>query len=84
MILINLVPGLRTLAEPRRELDPEGGRGQYPLVVRGVYLLLVGWWLSFAWANVAVLFALTVVGLPVAVLMLHRLPFVTSLYRFHR
>ncbi len=83
VILVNMVPRILTLAEPRREIDPGGGRGQHSLVVRAAYFLLVGWWLSFVWANVAVLFAVTVLGLPVAVWMLHRLPYVTSLYRFH-
>lgn len=81
--LINLVPTVLTLAEPRSFADPTAARGQPPLLVRAVYFVLVGWWASFLWANLAVLFALTVVGLPVAIWMLNRLPYVTSLYRFH-
>lgn len=53
------------------------------LLARAVWFLLVGWWLAFLWANVATLLAVTVVGLPVAVWMLHRPSFVLSLYRFH-
>jgi uncharacterized membrane protein YccF (DUF307 family) len=81
--LINLVPTVLTLAEPRSLSDPWTGRGQHSLFVRAVYFLLVGWWASFLWANLAVFFAVTIVGLPIAVWMLHRLPYVTSLYRFH-
>jgi uncharacterized membrane protein YccF (DUF307 family) len=81
--LVNLVPTALTLAEPRSLSAPESARGQRSLLVRAVYFVLVGWWLSFAWANVATFFALTVVGLPVAFWMFNRLPFVTSLYRFH-
>ena len=58
-------------------------RGQRSLAVRAVYFVLVGWWLSLLWANVASFVALTVVGLPVAIWVLNRLPYVTSLYRFH-
>ena len=80
--LINLVPTVLSLKEPRSLSAPEGGRGQRSLLVRGVYFLVVGWWLSLLWANVAALLAVTVVGLPVAYWMFNRLPFVTSLYRF--
>jgi uncharacterized membrane protein YccF (DUF307 family) len=80
--VINLVPTALSLAEPR-SLSDDGGRGQRSLSVRAVYFVLVGWWLSFLWANVAAFFALTILGLPVAFWMFNRLPFVTSLYRFH-
>ena len=81
--LINLVPTVLTLAEPRSLSEPESARGQRSLVVRAIYFVLVGWWLSLLWANVASALAITVVGLPVAIWMLNRLPYVTSLYRFH-
>ncbi|OYR84403.1 hypothetical protein DJ71_08890 [Halorubrum sp. E3] len=81
--LINLVPTVLTLAEPRSLSDPDAERGQRSLAVRAVYFVFVGWWLSLLWANVASVLAITVVGLPVAVWMLNRLPYVTSLYRFH-
>jgi uncharacterized membrane protein YccF (DUF307 family) len=81
--LINLVPTALSLAEPRSLSESDGGRGQRSLFVRAVYFILVGWWLSFLWANVAAFFALTIIGLPVAFWMFNRLPFVTSLYRFH-
>lgn len=81
--LVNLVPTVLTLAEPRSLSEPEAARGQHSLVVRAVYFVFVGWWLSWLWANVAAFLAVTVVGLPVAFWMFNRLPFVTSLYRFH-
>jgi len=80
--LINLVPTVLTLKEPRSLTDPESARGQRSLLVRAVYFVFVGWWVSLAWANVAAFLAMTVVGLPVAIWMLDRLPLVTSLYRF--
>jgi uncharacterized membrane protein YccF (DUF307 family) len=80
--LVNLVPTVLTLKEPRSPSDPDLARGQRSLLVRGVYFLFVGWWFGFVWANVASFLAITVVGLPVSLWMLNRLPFVTSLYRF--
>ncbi|WP_348613592.1 YccF domain-containing protein [Halobaculum rarum] len=81
--LINLVPTVLSLKEPRSLSAPDRSRGQRSLVVRGLYFVFVGWWLSFLWANVAAFLAVTVVGLPVAYWMFNRLPFVTSLYRFN-
>ncbi|XVH30268.1 YccF domain-containing protein [Haloferacaceae archaeon DSL9] len=80
--LINLVPTVLTLKEPRSLFDPSAARGQHSLVVRAIYFVLVGWWFSWLWANVAALFAMTIVSLPVAYWLFNRLPFVTSLYRF--
>jgi uncharacterized membrane protein YccF (DUF307 family) len=81
--LINLVPTVLTLREPRAIVDPDyTGGGQRSLPVRAIYFVLVGWWLSWLWANLAALFAITVIGLPVAIWMFNRLPYVTSLYRF--
>lgn len=81
--VINLVPTALSLAEPRSHSASNRMRGQHSLAVRGSYFVFVGWWLSFLWANAAALFALTVIGLPIAFWMFNRLPYVTSLYRFH-
>ncbi|QLC33423.1 YccF domain-containing protein [Halarchaeum sp. CBA1220] len=79
--LINLVPTALTLKEPR-SLDAEDGGSQHGLLLRAVYFVLVGWWASLLWANLAAFLAVTVVGLPVAIWMFGTLPYVTSLYRF--
>lgn len=81
--LVNLVPTVLTLAEPRSLSEPESGRGQHSLATRAVYFVLVGWWFSWIWANVAAVAAITVIGLPLAIWMANRLPYITSLYRFH-
>ena len=81
--LVNLVPTVLTLREPRSVIDSDStGAGQRSLLVRAVYFLFVGWWLSWLWANVAAFLAVTIIGLPVAIWMFNRLPYVTSLYRF--
>lgn len=81
--LINLVPTVLTLAEPRSLSESESGGGQASLLVRAVYFVFVGWWFSFIWANAAAVLAVTIIGLPVAIWMANHLPYVTSLYRFH-
>lgn len=87
--MINRVPFVLTLKRRRANLtlvDEDGVVGstteQYALPVRAGYFLLVGWWASGVWTGVAYSLAATVVGLPLAVWMFDRLPFVVSLYRY--
>lgn len=81
--LINLVPTVLTLKEPRSLSDTAASNEQHSLLVRAVYFVFVGWWLSLLWANLAGFLTITIIGLPVAYWMFNRLPYVTSLYRFH-
>ena len=54
---------------------------QYGCLIRAIYFLAIGWWFSFIWANVGWFFAAIIIGLPIGVWMLNRLPVVTTLYR---
>ena len=54
---------------------------QFSWIVRGLYFLLIGWWLSLLWSLAAWLICATIIGLPLGVLMLHALPSVTTLQR---
>ena len=49
------------------------------LLVRAIYFLLIGWWLSAIWAVLAWLLCVTVIGLPLGLYMLNRLPQVVTL-----
>ena len=90
--MINKVPLVVSLkARPVRNevIDADGtvtvrqtNREQRSLLVRGVYFLLVGWWASAIWMTGAYLATLTIVGLPLAVWMYGKLPFVVSLYNY--
>jgi uncharacterized membrane protein YccF (DUF307 family) len=71
-----------TLREPESTADPSAAHGQRSLALRALYFVLVGWWLGWLWANVASFLAVTVIGLPLAIPMFDRLPYVTSLCRF--
>jgi uncharacterized membrane protein YccF (DUF307 family) len=48
---------------------------------RGLYFLVIGWWFSLGWSLVAWAFCASIIGLPLGVLMLNRLPAVTTLHR---
>lgn len=91
--IINRLPTVLTL-RPRtrtwtlgqdaegRTVVSEQGRDQVPWYIRGVWFLAVGWWASAFWMIAAWLAQLTIVGLPIALLMFNRTPFVASLYRY--
>lgn len=91
--MINLVPKIVSLKdrtiETDRVTDDEGNvtikqesSDQYSIPLRAAYFLLVGWWASGIWMFFAWLASITVIGLPVAVWMYDRLPFIVSLYKY--
>jgi uncharacterized membrane protein YccF (DUF307 family) len=49
------------------------------LLVRAIYFILIGWWLSGIWAAIAWLLCVTIIGLPLGLYMLNRLPQVVTL-----
>jgi uncharacterized membrane protein YccF (DUF307 family) len=49
------------------------------LLVRALYFVLIGWWFSAVWAVVAWVLCVTIIGLPLGLYMLNRLPQVVTL-----
>ena len=91
--IINRIPTVMTLRPMRRELTVtrrlDGSevvrvtdRPQAPFLLRAVWFLLIGWWLSGLWAGLAYVAALTIIGLPISFWMFDRLPAVTTLFRY--
>lgn len=76
--ILNRVPQVATLKSSRKALrssvDAETGaqivemvdREQIQLWKRAVYFLLVGWWASLIWLEIAWLFGLIIIGLPLS------------------
>ena len=84
--LINRLPTLITLRPQEQTWTLDAGvvrrsKAQRPFLLRAVWFLLVGWWLSGLWMAVAYLALLSVVGLPLAFWMYGRVGAVTTLYR---
>jgi uncharacterized membrane protein YccF (DUF307 family) len=57
------------------------GVRQNPFILRAIYFVLIGWWFSLIWSLLGWLLCVTIIGLPLGVLMLNRLPEVTTLMR---
>jgi len=87
--MINRTPQILTLkAAPVLVLHTEDGQvirisnlPQTGCLGRAIYFILIGWWFSFIWANVGWFLCVTVIGLPLGVWMLNRLPAATTLYQ---
>ncbi len=90
--LVNRIPTVLTL-RPRREqymmVTGQDGVTRYQrvateqtsFVVRAVYFILIGWWLSLLWMIASYMLMLTVIGIPAALMMVNRLPYIFSLHR---
>jgi uncharacterized membrane protein YccF (DUF307 family) len=89
--MLNRVPQVLTL-RPARQLVVSRERGarvewrteglpQRSWIVRLLYFVLIGWWLSLIWSNLAWVISATVIGLPLGVWMFDRLPAITTLMR---
>lgn len=80
--MVNMTPKVLTLKESSEEVDVIGGSDQPSIVVRAIYFVLIGWWLSLLWMGLAYVVSLTIVGLPVGIKMFNYLPKITSLYNY--
>jgi uncharacterized membrane protein YccF (DUF307 family) len=86
--MLNMLPQVTTLRarDVTTHLDERGvvavmHTTQYPLLVRTLYFVLVGWWLSALWLAAAWALGSTVVLLPVSFWMINRTPGVLLLTR---
>lgn len=92
LAMINMLPKIATLREPSTELRAtiegtvtamtETSIRQPPFILRAVYFILIGWWLSALWLAVAWAASVTLIGIPLAIWMYNRVPAVTTLRRY--
>jgi uncharacterized membrane protein YccF (DUF307 family) len=89
--MLNRVPQVLTLQPVKQVLvtSQHGGRvntysegiPQHAWPLRLLYFVLIGWWLSLVWANLALVISATIIGLPLGIWMFNRLPGITTLMR---
>ncbi len=88
--MVNRLPQVLALMPARMvtvtTTDANGGRttviGQVPerpFVVRAVYFVLIGWWLSAIWLGAAYVCAVSIIGLPFALWLYNRVPLAMTL-----
>jgi uncharacterized membrane protein YccF (DUF307 family) len=49
--------------------------------LRAIYFVLIGWWLSAVWMEMAYAICLTIIGLPIGLWMFDKVPALVSLRR---
>ena len=90
--MLNKLPKVIALREPSHQvmirkrqdgtlIQHEADPPQINFLLRALYFLLVGWWLSALWMEAAYALCLTIIGLPVGFWMFDRVPLVLSLKR---
>lgn len=87
VIILNRLPSIVFMREAG-ELCPEGFEHrhpaeEFPFILRAVWFLVIGWELSFLTILVAYVCGITVVGIPLCIWLLNRIPVVTTLSRHY-
>jgi len=92
VMMMNMLPKVIALREPSMQTvvasRGDGSmstrpydRPQVNLLVRALYFLLVGWWLSALWMEAAYAISLTIIGIPIGFWMFDQVPALVSLHR---
>lgn len=86
--MLNRLPQVTTLRPERDTLvvSAQGrvaslGVRQRPFLLRAIWFLLIGWWLSALWLSVAWALCTVIIGMPLGFWMFDRVPAVVTLAR---
>jgi uncharacterized membrane protein YccF (DUF307 family) len=90
VMMLNKIPWIIALrSEPltvRISKTPEGELrtqtmqpAQVPMILRVLYFILIGWWLSALWMEAAYALCVSIIGLPIGFWMFDRVPAILSL-----
>ncbi len=52
---------------------------QHNILIRALYFVFIGFWVGYLWANIGYFLCLSILGLPLGIIMLNRLPMVLTL-----
>lgn len=85
--MLNRLPQVVTLAPQRSDLVIANGRAYYadvpqrPFLLRAIWFVFVGWWLSALWLALAWALCASVIGMVLAFWMFDRVPAIITLAR---
>ena len=91
LYLLHRVPQIQTLRDRSTEFTYKEVDGrvvvstgrvrQVPFLIRAVWFLFIGFWLTSVWLSVAYALSLTIILLPFSIVMIDRVPAVLTLQR---
>jgi uncharacterized membrane protein YccF (DUF307 family) len=86
--MLNRLPQVTTLRPQRNDLVVQADGAIYradlrqrPFLVRAIWFLLVGWWLSALWLAAAWSLCTVIIGMPLGFWMFNRVPAIITLAR---
>jgi len=91
--MLNYLPKVMALRDPsevavtltydggRTQVTRVGSAPQHWFIVRALYFVLIGWWVTGLWMEAAYALAMTYIGLPLAFWMFDRVPGLLTLKR---
>ena len=88
VMMLNNLPKIIALRDPSDVMVMQRGEHmivrelpQVNIALRALYFLVIGWWLSLLWIELAFVVSLTVIGLPLGFWMFDLVPGLVSLKR---
>jgi uncharacterized membrane protein YccF (DUF307 family) len=88
VMMLNNLPKIIALRDPTDVMVMQRGERmivrdlpQVNIVLRALYFVVIGWWLSLIWIELAFVVSLTIIGLPLGFWMFDRVPGLVSLKR---
>jgi len=79
MRMLGAMPAIMTLRQEQRGLRSAPDQGAASFAVRAIYFVVIGWWISLIWLQLAWLAAATIIGLPLAFAMFERVNAIMTL-----
>ena len=81
-MIFNRLPVILTLRPRTERVVASGGDDQLPLWIRGLYFLLVGWWLGAIYLTIAWALCVILITLPIGLWLFNRVGAVMTLLRY--
>ncbi len=72
-------PPVQSPMMPQQIVNVNIQQHQHGLFIRALYFLFIGWWAGLIRLNIGYFFVVTIIGLPIGLIMLNRLPLVMTL-----
>jgi uncharacterized membrane protein YccF (DUF307 family) len=91
VVMFNKLPQILALRSPKKKvitsfddaswISFEQKEQQFPLIVRAIYFVLIGWWLTGLWVELGFILCATIIGMPIGFRMFDAIPMILSLHR---